>query len=180
MALTSFLVSSHHLLARSATIKLTDFVSWWRIFILCIRLSSIFFLPITLYVFIQAMFPTYKTADKTMHIYYTTGVVTALNNFVAYIIHTALKHISTAPNYEYIVRIVEKTCKNYHAMLPRLGGSATGMLRARIPLVMYEVYVPSTPFVYPVVLVDNPVIPPGTTKQRECQIYVNYCTDQEE
>ena len=62
---------------------------------------------------------------------------------------------------------VDKICENYRAVPSRLGGGAHGMLRTIVHTVMYELQAPGTSFVRPAFLIDNPVIPPGTTKQEE-------------
>ena len=54
------------------------------------------------------------------------------------------------------------------------------MLGAIIPAVAYELYAPGTPFGRPAVLIDSPVIPPGTTGQEERQIRAANLMDQEE
>ena len=113
------------------------------------------------------MFPAYKTTDETMNTYMTV-IVTVPANVVAYIVHTVFERISTVPNYKYSIGIVDKTCKNYCATPPPLGGSANDMLGAIIPSDMYELYAPVTPSVCPTVLIHNIVIPTGTTGQQEC------------
>ena len=54
------------------------------------------------------------------------------------------------------------------------------MLREIIPTVMYGLYTPGTPFVYSVVLLDNPDIPQWTMEQQVHQICADHRTDQEE
>ena len=175
MALSSFLVSSRHLLDSSTIIELTDLVY----LISVIRFNCICFLCNTLCVFLQAMFPAYKTTHEAMNTY-MTGIVNIPANVVAYIVHTVFEHIYTVPNYKLSVGIVDNTCKKYCARPSPLGSSANDMLGAIIPLDMYELYAPVTPFMCPGVLIHNLVIPTGTTGQQDCQIGIDRRTDQEE
>ena len=96
---------------------------------------------------------------------YLIGVITAPDNILTRIIHMAFNRISTAPNYEYIVHFVDKTCKNYRAVLSRLGDSVHGILGEIVPAVIYELKAPGIHFTCHAVLIDNPFILPVTTKQ---------------
>ena len=101
---------------------------------------------------------------------YLTGVIAVPANVIAHIIHTAFDCISIVPNYEYIVVFVvfvDKTYEDYHTAPSRLGIGVHVMLGAIIPVGMYELYAPGTPFACPAFFIDSPVIPPGTTEQEE-------------
>ena len=54
------------------------------------------------------------------------------------------------------------------------------MLKTIVLAVVYELQAPGTPFAPPAVLIDNPIIPPGTTTQDKRQIHADHRTDQEE
>ena len=71
---------------------------------------------------------------------YLTSVVTASANIIAQTIHMASNHISTAPNYKYIMGLVNKRCRNYRTVLLRLGCGRYGILRAIIPTGVYALY----------------------------------------